>query len=243
MKAGFFDKIRKMPFWLWLVVGVAAGLFAGSYLTVKRLHLLPVDLPDAVREQVVARNEAEENLIRIKEEAVRGQVWMATEIRRLKGQLDEARLELAVNRQAGEKVEKAEKPDMGETVEKIEKEDVPRDLTRFGGTPGSDDVDNWESRYKYAVYKYNVLVGNYDRLQKKYIFLTGADGGSKGIVTGAQFYRQLQDSTKTEINSISQTIRKGVRTGEKKELELQRDGLEERERWLRSSARKAGIEQ
>lgn len=110
------------------------------------------------------------------------------------------------------------------------------------GGLGSGDAREWRSKYRYAAIKYNRLVGNYDRLQKKYMELTGADGGKNGIVTGNMFYRVLRRSTKEELNRVNKELNGGVSTRRVRDVRSHIEALEEREKWLRNKAGELGIE-
>lgn len=221
-----------------LVVGLVGGMLVSRYI----IAIPPADPLDTYMREVTARHEAEDKTLEIRTEAVRGQVEMSVEIHRLRDQLQQSLQETAAVRQqlvtAREKAAQIDK-----TPVQKESPSARQSLTGIQ-VIGEENLEarDWESRYKYAAYKYNKLVSDYDKLQKKYIVLTGADGGSKGIVTGAQFYQSLKESNKQEINDVWNTIRKGVRTGKKKELELHQKELEDRERWIRSMARRYGIE-
>ncbi len=107
---------------------------------------------------------------------------------------------------------------------------------------GSGDAREWRSKYRYAALKYNRLVSNYDRLQKKYIELTGADGGRNGIVTGSMFYKVLRRSTREELDRVRKELNGGVSTRRVRDVQSHLDALNEREAWLKRKAREMGIE-
>lgn len=217
-----------------LAVGVLLGILS-SATGVVSLHN---DYRDTRHEQEVrARQTAEERVRTVRDEAVKGQINLAMDVRRLQTQLHEA---LEDNARLREQLAQVSETPVSDTPQAP----APARSILYTGEEEEreEDARDWESRYKYAALKYNRLVADYGRLQKKYILLTGADGGANGIVTGAQLYQSLRESTRQEINSIGETIRKGVRTGKKRQLELHVKELEERERWLRETARRFGIE-
>ncbi len=107
---------------------------------------------------------------------------------------------------------------------------------------GSGDAREWRSKYRYAALKYNRLVSNYDRLQKKYMEMTGADGGKNGIVTGSMFYKLLRRSTREELDRVRKELNGGVSTRRVREVQFHIEALEERESWLKRKAHEMGIE-
>lgn len=127
---------------------------------------------------------------------------------------------------------------------------IPEPVQTVGGnddlqmTSGSnpEEAKEWKSRYRYAAMRFNKLATDYSQLYKRYIELTGAGGATKGIVTGAQFYRFLRKENKQKLDHCWEEKKKGLRLHERQELERDERVYADRDSWLRRMAIRIGIE-
>lgn len=103
------------------------------------------------------------------------------------------------------------------------------------------DAQEWHAKYSYASQKYNKLIVDYTRMHKKYMAIVGADGGGKGIITGAQFLQSLIADAKESRREVEAAISRG---GDRRAMEDKRRTSKEmwdRSTWIKKIAREMGI--
>ncbi len=232
-----------------IVLGVAACaaiLLVGGVTAVSLIRHGMIDWvytqDEAILDLLEAKSEANDRVFELYEKSSVSELNYKIEIGRLNERLASVQANAAATWAKLEEAEK-QKEELVNVLSELRRQQAAKESMSASDIISAENAEarDWESRFKYAAYKYNKLIQDYDRLQKRYIELVGFDGGKNGIVTGAELYKALKASNDRDLKSLDDLYRGGIKTSKMKEWELHKKELEGRGQWIKETAKALGI--